>query len=247
LLNPWYARIIYLFKDEVCHPVNISSQHRTDITNSQDGEKMAHFRWFHHGAETALGEMASPRELFLLTQCDDALLDCIYGKIKVTNKRTDVLAIQNGTGIVELDLADREEFFYRFHYHEENKDFTDVSIHEDINTHIRHNGPHCDCCERLDEISSNQQTRIIGGTPDNGSHDKFDAFHRQGVDYYLNDFVYIFDDSFSPYRYVIIAKFDMSVLKSYIQDRTNRANLSHTSRSTSDYIEAKSHQPESYG
>lgn len=59
------------------------------LFEDDDGDKMAHFRWFQHGAETALEEMASPCELFLLTQCDDGSLNCIYNKIKVTNRRND--------------------------------------------------------------------------------------------------------------------------------------------------------------
>jgi hypothetical protein len=77
---------------------------------------MAHFRWFQHGAETALEGMASSRELFLLTQCDDGSLICIYSKIKVTNRRNDDSNSQHG--VVELDLIDKEEYFYRFHYDE---------------------------------------------------------------------------------------------------------------------------------
>jgi len=163
---------------------------------------MAHFRWFHHGIDTAIGEMANPRELFLLTQCDDAQLDCIYRKINVTCKRSnDFPDFQNGTGVMELGLADNaNEFFYRFHYNEYSKQFTDVSFHEKRTRNPAPYAPQSECCERLDDIARSQRTRIIGDPSDNGSNEEFKAFHKQGVDYYLNDFVYIFDYSFKPYR-----------------------------------------------
>jgi hypothetical protein len=43
-------------------------------------------------------------------------LICIYSKIKVTNRRNDDSNSQHG--VVELDLIDKEEYFYRFHYDE---------------------------------------------------------------------------------------------------------------------------------
>jgi hypothetical protein len=144
---------------------------------------MAHFRWFQHGAETALGELASPCELFLLTECNDSPLACIYRKIQVYKKNNDESACSGDTGIVELDLPNQEDYFYRLHYHIRNEQFTDASMHETYSNEYQHGAPHCECCERRTEHSRNRQTRIIGDTVDNGSNHEFEGFHHQGVDY----------------------------------------------------------------
>ena len=150
-----------------------------------------------------MGEMVNPRELFLLTECDDVKLECIYKKIKVTRKIFECPDFRNGTGIMELGLPSTadDQFFYRYHYDRGSEQYTDVSFHEERSqNHLQQ----CECCDRLADISRGQETRIIGETPDNGINHHFTAFCRQGINYYKNDFVYIFDESLSPYRQVAL-------------------------------------------
>jgi hypothetical protein len=77
-------------------------------------------------------------------------------------------------------------------------------------------------------MSRIEQTRIIGGRADNGSNYEFDAFHMQGVDYYLNDFVYVFDDSFEVYRIGQIERIYLPHRSRYpitLEPRVNNQNL----------------------
>lgn len=60
----WFARLVYVFQAEY-------------------DTLMAHVQWMAHGGETILRETAGPRELFLLSRCDDIPLGAIAGKIKV--------------------------------------------------------------------------------------------------------------------------------------------------------------------
>ena len=42
-----------------------------------------HVEWFYHGAQTVMGEVAHPQELFLGNQCGFASLHEIAGKVKL--------------------------------------------------------------------------------------------------------------------------------------------------------------------
>lgn len=44
------------------------------------GKKYFHGQWYQHGAYTILQESAHPQSLFLIEECEDQLLECIYQK-----------------------------------------------------------------------------------------------------------------------------------------------------------------------
>lgn len=55
------------------------------------GKKMFHAQWYQHGAYTLLQETAHPQGLFLINECEDQPLECIYQKcnLQVLKARDD--------------------------------------------------------------------------------------------------------------------------------------------------------------
>ncbi|KAI0077119.1 S-adenosyl-L-methionine-dependent methyltransferase [Panus rudis PR-1116 ss-1] len=58
--NKWFAKICYFFEKK--------------------NQKYFHAQWFQQGTRTILQETAHPNSLFLLDECDDLLVDCIFQK-----------------------------------------------------------------------------------------------------------------------------------------------------------------------
>lgn len=149
---------------------------------------MAYFRWFEHGANTILGSLAGPHELFLLSQCDGSPLPSIARKTEV-----DCLGRDRGQGAVEHDFLTSKRYFYRLHWHSINNKFTDAALHqEDINGSL--GTELCDCCTKLANLKSQERIKIMRSDPDDRQNLNFDIFRRECFEYLVDDFFYFFYD-----------------------------------------------------
>jgi BAH domain/C-5 cytosine-specific DNA methylase len=152
-------------------------------------------------------ELAGPQELFLLTQCDDNPLSSIACKIQVEYLGGNH-SVEDGS-LVEQKFLNNNHYFYRLHWHPVNEQFTDAAIYE-VGDSKNCGAHHCGCCTTLQRKLLKDQTKIFGSIPDNGLNRHFEGFSRGGIDYLLNDFVYIFSDPEVPYQVGQIQKISLA-------------------------------------
>lgn len=89
---------------------------------------MAHIRYFKHGSETIIGELASPRELFLTTQCGDVHMTEVKGKIVVEFRGKSRKDRGSGVRPIEEEFyASADRYFYRLQYDILSESFTRAS------------------------------------------------------------------------------------------------------------------------
>jgi len=181
--DAWFARIVSLYNDEM------------------DGEG-CHLHWFIHGSQTILEETAGSREIFDNSICDDNPLGCIVDPVKVDfvgNSKADYYS-----PIVETKYTGKE-YFYRFKYNEFEKSFTHAKAPDEQSLFSQV----CDSCRKLDKASqfpnanstkgnanvlngiqekNFSQARSIGKIDYGGS---ITAFEKEGMKYYVKDFIYI--------------------------------------------------------
>lgn len=80
-----------------------------------DGDQV-HLQWFEHGSNTLVGEFAAPRELFLLSMCDDNPIECIVNKIEVDFVRDDTSTTSYDVKNIEAEFWKVDHYFYRNHW-----------------------------------------------------------------------------------------------------------------------------------
>jgi BAH domain/C-5 cytosine-specific DNA methylase len=198
LVDIWFARVVYLFEE--------------------DGDKLAHFRWFSHGGDTCLEETAGPRELFLLDSCDDNPLEAVAGRIHVEF----VGGNDSGPSVVELGRdSEKNNFFYRLWYSEEEGYFEDAAMHEEDSDGCaipEKEHQFCISCEAIGRKQGLSVPLLKGGD-----------IHYRGQHYRVLDFVYILQDSADePYQIGQIqefAKIDAQELREEIHSKTNRVRV----------------------
>ncbi|KAH8928621.1 S-adenosyl-L-methionine-dependent methyltransferase [Atractiella rhizophila] len=106
----------------------------------QDGHgRYAHVRWFAHGPDTAMGELASESEIFALTSCDNIPLGSI---IKALDEPE----------LIEPDDSDpkldRKKLHYRYTYSDETGSFRQFETSEQPSYDMDEgNTPRCPLCE----------------------------------------------------------------------------------------------------
>ncbi|KAH0545257.1 hypothetical protein FGG08_000711 [Glutinoglossum americanum] len=186
LADIWFARIAYLFEE--------------------DGEMLAHFRWFSHGGDTCLEETAGPRELFLLDSCDDNPLETVAGKIDVDFAGRKTSDDSGGLGVVELGRdSGKNKFFYRLWYDEEQGCFEDAAMHEshsDCDSASGTEHQFCVSCEAVRRKQGLSEPYAEGGD-----------LYFGGQQYRVLDFVYILQGSpDEPYEIGQIQEFAMADL-----------------------------------
>ena len=87
------------------------------------GEKKFHAHWFQHGSQILLQETAHPQGLFLIDECDDLPLSCIYQKC---NLRT--LGRDEEEPPTEC-AADDNNFFTRYSCDESKCSYVSTIVH----------------------------------------------------------------------------------------------------------------------
>ena len=166
----WDASIKYFFEDEF-------------------GTKMMHVRWFSHAASTPIGELAGPRELFLLSACDDVELSSIARKITVSfiERRPD-----EDSYILEGEFRNNGQYFYFLHHNPDTDQLSYALDHKSKGTDDGQQS--CECCDL--KLADTESTKVVllGEPQLNGTTVKLDGFCWQGEDYHLYDFVYIYDE-----------------------------------------------------
>ncbi|KAL2069986.1 hypothetical protein VTL71DRAFT_14666 [Oculimacula yallundae] len=176
--NPWHGRILFFHKDEF-------------------GSKSAHIQWFDHASATIQGELACAHELLLLSQCSDEDVGCIASKITVTP--IDNSLVEKG-GIVEEKFIRDKEYFCRFHYNPDTYTFTDASIYDFANDDHAESGP-CEVCNKRTAADKEEGSiKILGPSQREGSKLHFQGFRVRDTNYYLYNFVYIFEDEKEVYK-----------------------------------------------
>ncbi|XP_064460816.1 DNA (cytosine-5)-methyltransferase PliMCI-like [Ornithodoros turicata] len=108
-VSQYVARVVYLFE-------------------SASGEMMFHAHWFHRGADTVLGEMSDPREVFFVYECDNQSLSTVSQLCSVVHKKVPEDWYDRG-GMYGLEQGcsgdEGSSFFYQKAYHSENARFVD--------------------------------------------------------------------------------------------------------------------------
>jgi hypothetical protein len=139
-----------------------------------------------HGFETAMQELAGPHELFLSSPCSDELLECIVGKVRVDF----IPPEHDAASIIELNYNSKNHFFYRQHYDDASKTFSDAAENQTNTTAISHSGlarSSCSSCDQIEKESADQIPQIISKAADGSPR----GFELKGIKYYLNDCVEI--------------------------------------------------------
>ncbi len=100
------------------------------------GKKYFHGQWYQHGAYTILQESAHPQSLFLIEECEDQLLECIYQKcnlhtLRVTeDERVHTEAgdynLFSGFALLASVLLSLTTSFLRVQYNQEGIAFTEL-------------------------------------------------------------------------------------------------------------------------
>ncbi|CAH1766238.1 12051_t:CDS:10, partial [Entrophospora sp. SA101] len=159
--EPQFVKVIYMYEDS-------------------KKNKMFHSRFFNHGKETILDELAGDREIFLLDTCVDGKLDTILGKAFV-----EYLEVCKDESFI---FESNQYHFYRYWYDKEYAVFEDVRLHEDPNMKFIY----CDDNEECHSCESHL-TKEHSVYPKQLSPDKsFDkGFIYKDYEYHQYDFIYI--------------------------------------------------------
>ncbi|TGO26774.1 hypothetical protein BPAE_0053g00280 [Botrytis paeoniae] len=181
------ARDSVLVQDEA---ENESKVHCAIIVYSynEDEKAMAHVRYFERGCDTIIGEMASPRELFMTSRCADISKAEIRAKIRVDFHGKDV-----NTNDSEIDLTEEEyhrspdRYFYRFRYDTSLQSFSEA---KEIATQGEESlFEECESCafNRVRCEENTQPLRILNW---NRNQKSATGFIYKGTKYQLKDFIY---------------------------------------------------------
>ncbi|KAJ8659504.1 hypothetical protein O0I10_004869 [Lichtheimia ornata] len=183
--EPWFALIMSFF-------------------DGPDADYQFHARFFSHGRETVLDELAGERELFLLDNCEDNDLYSVMGKANVIRMDGD---IEEPTAFTKKDW-----WFYRLWYDPEDAVFEDVDLHEDPDV--------CLSCRAKEEEKSREHPKWEDG-----------SVKYQGVEYHVHDFIYtLIGPESKPYVIAQIVDIDASRHTIHIQIMTrdeDRCKLDH--------------------
>lgn len=156
--DPWFAKIQYMWQDV-------------------DGSEQFHARWFIHGSDTLLQETASPRELFLLNECDDIDLYSVMSKCTVTRL---------GHGAQEpTDIVEPNTFFYRYLYNQQHASFEDAALYESPDMHFEHCAD-CERCNSCETLMHKEAEKKVQWT-----EKPLLGFRYAGFEYHKHDFIYI--------------------------------------------------------
>ncbi|KAJ3022124.1 hypothetical protein HKX48_006953 [Thoreauomyces humboldtii] len=183
---------------------------------------MAHVRWLTHGKQSVLCEAASYNELMMLDECDDIPLATISGK-----------PIVRYLGPDEEEPSDVErDFFYRYLYDSENASFVDApppSIDPPARAFADTEIGHCAACQQKLKLSdSDRSFWSADGTKER-------ALQSRAVEYRINDFVYVVNDSpAEPYMIAQILEFSTQK-KSRGLFKPNRRRQCERENDTSDF------------
>ncbi|CAD6446882.1 2a07e0bb-aba2-48ba-8c20-010d0c54fb6d [Sclerotinia trifoliorum] len=141
---------------------------------------MAHVRYFKHGYETIIGEIASPRELFLTSECANISMCEVKGKIKVDFRGKSDNNYVSGIRSIE------DRYFYRFNYDILSESFTEASemIIQNPGTTLEN----YDCPARVaaNRRKENQSLKVLDLNRDSGTAT---GFIYQDIEYHLRDFI----------------------------------------------------------
>lgn len=147
---------------------------------------MAHVRYFEHGYNTIIGEIVSPRELFLTYEFADIYMDDVKGKIRVDfrGKNENI----SGVGAIEEEYyTSADRYFYRLNYNISSESFTEASelTVQERGTPLQN----YECCARhiAEEKRKNTKLQVLGLKEGYGS---VTGFIYNGTEYHRKDFVY---------------------------------------------------------
>lgn len=149
---------------------------------------MAHIRYFERGCDTIIGEMASPRVLFMTSRCANISKAEIRAKIRVDfrGKRDDI----NDPAI---DLVEEEyhrssdRYLYRLSYDDSLQSFYEAKEKTIRGEESLLKG--CECCalNRVKHEENHQPLRILNW---NKKQKSATGFTYKGTKYQLKDFIY---------------------------------------------------------
>ncbi|KAF7941765.1 uncharacterized protein EAE97_006602 [Botrytis byssoidea] len=151
----------------------------------ENEEPMAHIRYFERGCDTIIGEMASPRVLFMTSRCANISKAEIRAKIRV-DFRGKVDDANDST----IDLTEEEyhrspdRYLYRLGYDSLLQSFSEA---KEMVTGARESGfEKCECCS-LERVNDHQPLRILNW---NKTQQCATGFIYKGTKYQLKDFIY---------------------------------------------------------
>ncbi|TGO46644.1 hypothetical protein BCON_0314g00160 [Botryotinia convoluta] len=172
---------------------------------NEDEESMAHIRYFEKGCDTIIGEIASPRELFVTFKCANISKTEIRAKIRV-----DFRGKRDDTNDSAIDLTEEEyhrspdRYFYRLGYDNSLQSFSEA---KEIATQEEESlFEECECCplNRVRCEENHQPLRILNW---NKKQKSATGFIYKGTKYQLKDFIYFISKPISgskgPHPYSI--------------------------------------------
>lgn len=143
-------------------------QYMFDSDSSRSSiEPLFHVQWFEHSSKTLLQEMAHPLELFALYECDDIAVGSVLGLVDVAHP--------------DLNNLDPNGYYCRFIWDSENSSFIQYSP-------LNHSTGSCGCCEKINQRELSDSTDTV-----KCSSEKLTL--KNGMEYHVNDFVYVFDNA----------------------------------------------------
>ncbi|KAI9246081.1 S-adenosyl-L-methionine-dependent methyltransferase [Phascolomyces articulosus] len=146
--EPWFARVMSMYE-------------------TQDGNKMFHARFFSHGKETILDELAGERELFLLDDYAENHLESVMGKCNVQHLDAD----QREPAV----FHSKDYWYYRLWYDPHTAVFEDARLHENE----KPSSPSC-----INKVFTNAENTVTW------DDDKL-GFRYQNKEYHLHDYAYL--------------------------------------------------------
>ncbi|KAI8141958.1 S-adenosyl-L-methionine-dependent methyltransferase [Fennellomyces sp. T-0311] len=182
--EPWFARVTSLFEE--------------------DDDQMFHARFFSHGKETVLMELAAERELFLLDNCADNYLDSVMGKCHIQHMSVD-----------EYEPAffhSTNYWYYRLWYDPEFAVFEDSQLHE--STKIA-----CPSCIATEATRTQDQVVF---------NDDKTGFKIHKENYHIYDFAYLLTgEEHKPYEIGQIVEITDQGVKVQVLERQDENMLNH--------------------
>ncbi|TGO37633.1 hypothetical protein BHYA_0092g00160 [Botrytis hyacinthi] len=148
-------------------------------------EPMVHIRYFERGCDTIIGEMASPRVLFMTSRCANISKAEIRAKIRV-----DFRGKLDDTNDSAIHLTEEEyhrspdRYFYRLGYDSSLQSFSEA---KDMVIQARESRfEECECCS-LERVRNHQPLRILNW---NKKQKSATGFIYKGKKYQLKDFIH---------------------------------------------------------